>query len=68
MEAREDPETEGENIGQDPLARPTNEDDEDALSPSGGGGDTSVEEFVEEVESDPSRAGTDSPAQDLQGG
>ena len=67
MEAREDPGKEG-NLGGDPLARPSPSEEEERRESSGGQGDASDEQFVEEMESDPARAGTDSPTQDLQGG
>ena len=68
-EAREDPGTEGDRLGEDPLARPApSQDGTDRESASDAEGDTGTEEFVEDMESDPARAGTDSPAQDLLGG
>ena len=68
-EAREDPGTEGDRLGEDPLARPaSSQSGTDQESRSETEGDTGIEEFVEDMESDPARAGTDSPAQHLQGG
>lgn len=67
MEAQEDFGKEG-SLGGDPLARPNPGEAESSPESSGEQGDTPDEQFVEEMESDPARAGTDSPTQDLQGG
>lgn len=68
MEAQDDPGKEG-GLGEDPLARP-DETKEAADSQASERGEirSTDDEFVEEMESDPARAGTDSPAEDLQGG
>jgi hypothetical protein len=70
VEAREDPGVEGEVLGQDPLARPDTREHQGGNNEqsSDGEDDTGLEEFVEAMETDPARAGVDSPAQDLMGG
>ena len=68
MEADEDPGNEGR-LGEDPLARPDkSKEAADSQASQQDEGGSSEDEFVEDMESDPARAGTDSPAQDLQGG
>jgi hypothetical protein len=67
-EATEDP-REDENLGEDPLARSGgSQRSEETGTSKDGDQPAEFEKFVEEMESDPARAGTDSPAQDLLGG
>ena len=68
MEAQEDPRKEGR-LGEDPLARPDKTREEGDSQPREREDvGSSEDEFVKDMESDPSRAGSDSPAQNLQGG
>lgn len=69
MEAQEDPGREGTRLGEDPLARSdASQEGKGEPGQPGDGDETSVEEFVEDMESDPARAGTDTPGNDLLGG
>jgi hypothetical protein len=68
-EANEDQGKDGERLGEDPVARPGTSDEQAKSMPhSEDPEDRGIEEFVEDMESDPARAGTDSPAQELMGG